>query len=194
MRGTVILLRVFASSILFLTGATPCDTADGDAVPKRSPAVLLRITPTSSPDLGVALTTDEFSVEQYNKRMPIVRISNAEADRVFDFLTNTRFIEKAAKRRETCMADYGLIGLYYKRDGILRTQYSGVTLQALGYLERLSDSVSPPAQQEILAAIQRIKDFNYRATHGRDMVPYWLSLRYAQKQQSDRVQLHPDVQ
>ena len=188
------MLSKFSVGVIALNALVFCNAAEGDAVSRRSPRVLLRITPTSSPELGVALTTDYFAPGEYNGRMPIVRISNDEADRIFEFLTDTRFIEKAPKRRETCMADYGLISLYYKRDGILRTQYSGVSLQALGYLERLSDAVSPPAQQEILAAIQRIKDFNYRAVHGRDMVPYWLSLRYARKQQSERVQLHPDVQ
>ena len=163
--------KVIAGSILVLAASQMCDATDKKVVSQRPPRVLLRITPTSSPELGVALTTDDFAPEKYNGRMPIVRISNAEADRIFEFLTDTRFIEKAAKRRETCMADSGLISLYYKRDGILRTRYSGVSLQALGYLERLSDAVSPPAQHEILAAIQRTKDFNYRATHGRDMVP-----------------------
>lgn len=194
MSRTAIMRRVVAGSILVLAASRMCNAADGKVVPKRSPRVLLRITPTSSPELGVALTTDEFAPEKYHGRMPLVRISPDEADRIFGFLTDTRFIETAPKRRETCMADFGLISLYYKRDGILRTRYSGVTLQALGYLERLSDSVSPPAQRKILASVQRIKDFNFRAIHGRDMVPYWLSLRYARKQQSERVQLHPDAQ
>ncbi len=194
MRGFTNHRKLVASSTLLLAALNFCSAADTQAVPKRSPRVFLRITPTSSPELGVALTTDDFAPEKYHGRMPIVKVSPAEADRIFRFLTDTRFIETAPKRRETCMADFGLISLYYKRDGILRTRYSGVTLQALGYLERLSDSVSPAAQQQILASVQRIKGFNFRAIHGRDMVPYWLSLRPARKQQSERVQLHPDVQ
>ncbi len=193
MCGRAILFSIFVSCMSFVVDPVLCGAADGDAASRRSPRALLRITPTSSPELGVVLTTDDFDPDKYSGRMPIVRISTEDADRISAFLTDTRFIETAPKRRETCMADFGLISLYYKRDGILRTRYSGVTLQALGYLERLSDAVSPPAQKQILASVQRIKDFNYRAVHGRDMVSYWLSLRYAQKQRSGRRPLQPDA-
>lgn len=128
----------------------------------------------SSPYQGIRIGTDE-PAKHAQSPYQYIQISQKEAASVLAFLTKTEFVKQARFRRGLQWPTPDTLMFHFKHDGIMRTDYCYPTLRFLGYLERLSDRLSPEPQQRLLSYVDTIKARYYRMPRGSDLLGRWLS-------------------
>lgn len=128
----------------------------------------------SSPYHAIRFSTDE-PAKHAQSPYEYIQISQDEAASVLAFLTKTEFVKKARFRHGLQWPPRDKLMFHFEHNGIMRTDYSYPTLRFLGYLERLSDRLSPEAQQRLLSYVDRIKFRYYRKPRDYDVLGRWLS-------------------